>query len=143
MDLRQKLLIEVASLWFPTVFNHSPKLAEMDLTIAEMELLNKPPQYVHVWEFVIQQIKKSLVYLLSEDLWNLPPSLCYCPDPSFMDIWSQWRLNYDYANLVESYDKNSKYPDPHHLQIFSPGFLHLVNDFHLWSNAKKKKKLMV
>ena len=38
VDLRQKLLIEVASLWFPTVFNHSPKLAEMDLTIAEMEL---------------------------------------------------------------------------------------------------------
>ena len=70
---------------------------------------NKPPQYVHVWEFVIQQIKKFLVYLLSVDLWNLSPSLCYCPDPSFMDIWSQWRLNYDYANLAESYVKNSKY----------------------------------
>ena len=24
-------------------------------------------------------------------------------DPSFMDIWSKWRLNYDYANFAERY----------------------------------------
>ena len=59
VDLRQKLLIEVASLWFPTVFNHSPKLAEMDLTIAEMELTS----LLNMFMFVNLEFNKYYIQL--------------------------------------------------------------------------------
>ena len=46
--------------------------------------------------------------------------LWHGPDPSFMDIWSKWRLNYDYANFAKSYIFHSACHLYYHFSRFDP-----------------------
>ena len=72
--------------------------------------------YVCDCECVNEILKQSCVYSF------LHTSLCYGPYPSFMDIWSKWRLNYDYANFAESYILHSSHLYYYHFTWFDQTF---------------------